>query len=226
MSSNKKKSWTSRLPCLPSKCSSFLPFETQVFCSRPNILTTSVFYNSLAVSPHYILLAQTPLFPSFFTIEEISVTYFKRTENLLIHAILNVNRAKCNKITLSFYDNEPSKNMHFLILLPSLARNSQEPKFKRIFEIPWVLFEKSLILYFDWPKFWIWQSLEKVMNIFCKWHFDNASKEVFWQKKILNFMHGFKSAILPGFRSVKVQTETFLKKDSQNFKNSFYLGFL
>ena len=30
----------------------------------------------------------------------------------------------------------------------------------------------------------------------------------------------------PGFRSVKIQTETFFKKDSQDFKNSFYLGFL
>ena len=30
----------------------------------------------------------------------------------------------------------------------------------------------------------------------------------------------------PGFRSVKVQTETFLKKDSRDFKNSFCLGFL
>ena len=32
--------------------------------------------------------------------------------------------------------NEPSKNKHYLILLSSLARNSQEPKSKRIFEIP------------------------------------------------------------------------------------------
>ena len=38
--------------------------------------------------------------------------------------------------TLSFYSNEPSKNKHFLIFLSSLARNSQEPKLKRIFEIP------------------------------------------------------------------------------------------
>ena len=37
--------------------------------------------------------------------------------------------------TLYFYNNEPSKNKHFLILLSSLARNSQEPKLKRIFEI-------------------------------------------------------------------------------------------
>ena len=85
--------------------------------------------------------------------------------------------------TLSFYNNEPSKNKHFLILLSSLASNSQEPKLKRIFEILWVLSEKSLSLYFDWPKSWIWRTLEKVMNIFSKWHFHNASKEVFWAKK-------------------------------------------
>ena len=32
--------------------------------------------------------------------------------------------------TQYFYNNEPSKNKHFLILLSSLARNSQEPKLK------------------------------------------------------------------------------------------------
>ena len=41
-----------------------------------------------------------------------------------------------NQNTLSFYNNEPSKNKHLLILLSSLARNSQKPKLKRIFEIP------------------------------------------------------------------------------------------
>ena len=87
-------------------------------------------------------------------------------------------------VTLSFYNTEPSKNKHFLILLSSLARNSQEPKLKRILEILWVLIEKSLNLVFDWPKSWIWQTTEKVMDIFCKWHFHNASIEVFWQKKI------------------------------------------
>ena len=30
----------------------------------------------------------------------------------------------------------------------------------------------------------------------------------------------------PGFRSVKVENWDFLKKDSQDFKNSFQLGFL
>ena len=32
-------------------------------------------------------------------------------------------------------------------------------------------------MYFDWPKSWIWQTLEKVINIFCNRHFHNASKE-------------------------------------------------
>jgi hypothetical protein len=40
------------------------------------------------------------------------------------------------------------------------------------------------------------------------------------------FRNLFKGRPNPGFRSVKVQTETFLKKDSRDFKNSFYLGFL
>ena len=120
---------------------------------------------------------------------------------------------------------------------------------------------KILSLYFDWPKSRIWQTLGHVMDVFWIWHFHNASKEN------LNFMHGFKSAILadlknwqngtfepvheieklfwpkdffwsimkvpypkhinnmfqgspnPGFRLVKLQTEDFLKKDSQHFKN-------
>ena len=42
-------------------------------------------------------------------------------------------------------------------------------------------------------------------------------------KDIHNFFQGPPN---PKFRSVKVQTETFFKKDSQDFKNSFYLGFL
>ena len=76
-------------------------------------------------------------------------------------------------------------------MLSSLARNSQEPKLKRSFEILWVFFEKMSVFYSDWPKSWIWRTLEKVLNILCKWHFHNASKEVFWPQKFLNFIHGF-----------------------------------
>ena len=84
---------------------------------------------------------------------------------------------------------------------------------KRIFEIPWVLFEKSVNLYFDWPKSWIWRTLEQITNNFSKWHFYNASKEVFWPKKILNFMHGFESAILAIF--------TFCQRGLTGFQKFF-----
>ena len=42
-------------------------------------------------------------------------------------------------------------------------------------------------------------------------------------KGIHNFVQGQPNL---GFRLVKVQTETFLKKDLQDFKNSFQFGFL
>ncbi len=106
----------------------------------------------------------------------------------------------CSLYTLYFYNNEPSKNKHFLILLSSLARNSQEPKLKRIFEILWVLFEKISVFQNEVPKSWIWWILEHVRNIFCKYHFHNTSKEVFQPKKFLNSMYGFKSAILAIFQ--------------------------
>ena len=86
-------------------------------------------------------------------------------------------------LTLYFYNNEPSKNNLFLILPSILARNSQEPKVKWIFEILWVLFEKIFVFYSDLPKSWIWWTLGHVRNISCKCHLHNASKKVFWPKK-------------------------------------------
>ena len=165
--------------------------------------------------------------------------------------------------------------MHFLTLLSSLARYSQEPWLKRIFEILWVLFEKISVFYSDWPKSWIWQTLGHVRDIFCKCHFQNASKEVFRPKKNLNSIariqkcHFARIEKLPkwhfwtrtwnskfilakrlllkhyeddiyqkyfpnmsqspqnlGFRPARVENWDFLKKDSQDFKNSFQSGFL
>ena len=134
--------------------------------------------------------------------------------------------------------------------------------------------EKIPFLYFFLHKSWIWQTLGHVTKKFSYPHFHKASKECFWSKKFLNFMHRFKSAILtklkncqngtfepvheiqkffwpkdffwgiikvpfskiicilfqsppnPGFRSVKVQIDTFFQKDSRDLKNSFHLGFL
>ena len=105
-----------------------------------------------------------------------------------------------HRLTLYFYNNEPSKNKHFLILLSRVTRYSQEPGLKRIFEILWVLFEEISSFYSDWPKFWIWQTLGHVRDIFCNCHLHNASKEVFWPNKCLNSMRRFKSAILAIFQ--------------------------
>ena len=56
------------------------------------------------------------------------------------------------------------------------------------------------------------------------------SKDFFWSirkvpftKNISNMCQGPRN---PGFRSVRVQNWDFLKKDSQDFKNSFQFGFL
>ena len=51
-------------------------------------------------------------------------------------------------------------------------------------------------LYFFLNKSWIWRTRGQVVNIFSYFHFNNASKEWFWPKIFLNFMQGFKSAIL------------------------------
>ena len=58
-----------------------------------------------------------------------------------------------------------------------------------------------------------WAKLKKLMSV----------EHVGHIQTIHNFFQGQPN---PGFRPVKVQTETFFKKDSQDLKNSFYLVFL
>ena len=87
--------------------------------------------------------------------------------------------------------------------------------------------EKSLSLYFDWPKSWIWWTLEKVMNIFSKWHFHNASKGVFWPQKNFNFMHRFKSAILATFSLCQNGTFDPVHEIQKNFwSKDFFWGIM
>ena len=83
----------------------------------------------------------------------------------------------------------------FWFCFPGLLGIHRNPKWKDFFKSREFFFEKSLCLYFDWQKFWIWGTLEQVMDIFCIWHFHNASKKSFGQKNFLNFMHGFKSGL-------------------------------
>ena len=65
------------------------------------------------------------------------------------------------------------------------------------------------------------------MNIFCKWHFHNTSKEVFWQKKILNFMHGFRSAILAEWKNCQNGTFEPVHEIQKFFwPKDFFLGIM
>ena len=85
------------------------------------------------------------------------------------------------QITLYFYNNEPSKNKHFLNLFSIPAMCSQKPKLKRIFEILWVLFEKISVFYSYWPK----SSWEE--RIF---HFSN----IFFFISIQNYVRGYQKS--------------------------------
>ena len=63
----------------------------------------------------------------------------------------------------------------------------------------------------------------EIQNFLWPDDFFGTIMKVPFTKNIHSFFQGPPN---PGFRSVKVQTETFPKKDLQDFKNSFYLGFL
>ena len=54
-------------------------------------------------------------------------------------------------------------------------------------------------MYFFLYKSLIWRTLGYDMKEINHWHFHNALKEQFWPKKILNFMHRLKRAILAIF---------------------------
>ena len=98
--------------------------------------------------------------------------------------------------TLHVQDFRQQKNYPLPILHSRPSRDSQEPKTTIKFQFSRWLFQKIAFLYFFLHKSWTWQNLGHVMNIFSYWHFHNASKENFWSKKVSNFMHRFKSAIL------------------------------
>ena len=72
-------------------------------------------------------------------------------------------------------------------------------------------------MYLFLHKSWIWRTLGHVMENFSCWHFHNGSKEYFWPKKFLNFMHGFKSAILAIFRFCKNSTFEPVREIQENF---------
>ena len=104
--------------------------------------------------------------------------------------------------TLLVQDFRQQKNQPLPIYRSRPSRDSYEPKTttKKNQFLLWLL-QKFPFFYFFLHKSWIWQTLVHGINIFCKWHFYYASKEVFRPKFFLNFMHGFKSAILAEWKN-------------------------
>ena len=95
------------------------------------------------------------------------------------------------------------KNLIPMVVTRAMANSSKNHVLLmcRIWKMGWIFFhhwtsEKIPFLYFFLHKSWIWQTLGHVTKKISYCHFHNASKEYFWPKKILNFMHRFKSAIL------------------------------
>ena len=117
-------------------------------------------------------------------------TYLKNAnENVIHHMIIT-------QYTLPGQGFRCQKNQPILIYPFRRLRDSQEPKTKIFFQFSRGLFQEIPFLYFFLDKSWIWPTLGHVMDIFSYCHFHIASKECFLPKKISNFMHGFKSAIL------------------------------
>ena len=108
----------------------------------------------------------------------------------------------------------------------------------RIWKMSWNFFhhwisEKIPFLYFFLHKSWIWQNLGHVTKKFSYRHFHNASKECFWPKFFLNFMHGFKSAILakmkncqPIFQILHIKSAWFLLELVMALVTTIGMGFL
>ena len=131
--------------------------------------------------------------------------------------------------TLFFHQIEPQKKGHFLILPSSSARNSQELKTKRIFQIQRGILEIIQFIQFIHLEKHLdgaWDTFGKKIT---QWHFHSASKEDIWPKNFSNSMQGLKSAIMAIFQrgpGWPCPVSTALKNPSLDLKNSFCFEFL
>ena len=84
-------------------------------------------------------------------------------------------------------------------------------------------FKSAILAIFPFCQNGTFEPVHEIQNVFWPKDFFWGIMKVPYTKNIHNVFQGLS---ITGFRSVKVQTETFLKKDSRDFKYSFYLGFL
>ena len=83
-------------------------------------------------------------------------------------------------------------------------------------------FKSAILAIFPFCQNGTFERVHEIQNFFLPKDFFWGIIKVPFTKNIPNFFQGPSN---PGFRSVKVQTETFLKKDSRDFKNSFQFMF-
>ena len=84
-------------------------------------------------------------------------------------------------------------------------------------------FKSAILAIFPFCQNGTFEPVHEIQKFFWPKDFFWGIMKVPFTKNIHNFFQGLSN---PGFRSVKVQTETFLKKDSRDFKNSFQFRFL
>ena len=142
----------------------------------------------------------------------------------LLNSQIQISTAACQKLviiykscgelflfTLPVQVFRQQKNQLLLIQRSRPWRDSQEPKTTKKIQFSRGLFQKIPFLCFFLHKSWIWRTLGHVMNIFFLLTFSYAmfQKNTFGQKKISNFMHRFKSAILAIFQFFQKQSARF-----------------
>ena len=118
-----------------------------------------------------------------------------------MHYIQPTNMTMCIILPVQVFRQQ--KTQPLLIQHSRPLRNSQEPKITK---------KKSILMmaFLENPLFVLFPA--QILDLadpgacyeyFFYWHFHNASKEYFWSKKISNFMHRFKSAILEKLKKLK-----------------------
>ena len=84
-------------------------------------------------------------------------------------------------------------------------------------------FKSAILAIFQFWQNGTFEPVHEIQKLFWPKDFFWSIMKMTFKNNIANMSQGPPN---PGFRSVKVENWDFLKKDSQDFKNSFQFGFL
>ena len=150
------------------------------------------------IDDQYLTLQKDPQFAEVSMQSPQSATTPRRLTLAFSH-YLNINyigKIRMNT-TLLFYNIESQKKWPCLVLSFGIVRDSQDPRTKRIFEIPCGILEII-------PRFMLrkalGRSLRQILDKVTKSHFQSTSNKIIWPPKKSKSMQGLKSAILAIFQ--------------------------